>query len=253
MPGPLWTRFVVLRATYPADASQGLHGLADLGSSATPSTMMIPTLRTPRSRVAVALAFALLAAGCTLAPASGVAPPGPSSAAAALGFVPDLPVSSPPFREVHTSWKQRLDQPYVFLEHHGSYTGTGALLATVHREMVAQGLEPSGPPFALFYGDPAKVPVLELRSRACMPVGGVRAPQAPLRFDVLPSQTVVYAYVSGPYPEAPRAYPGLFAYLARMGWIQRGPVRETYLVPPSAALSFEDLIAEIQVPATSGP
>ena len=70
--------------------------------------------------------------------------------------------------------------------------------------------------------------------------------------NVLPSQTVVYAYVSGPYPEAPRAYPALFAYLAKMGWLQRGPLREIYLVPPSTAPSFDELIAELQLPATSG-
>ncbi|TDJ70763.1 MAG: AraC family transcriptional regulator [Planctomycetota bacterium] len=213
---------------------------------------MITIPRFSHGRAAATLALALAAAGCRLAPTAGVAPARPS-AAATLGFVPDLPVSSPPFRAVHTSWKQRLDQPYVYLEHRGSYTGTGALLATVHREMIVQGLEPSGPPFALFYDDPAQVPVVDLHSRACMPVAGVRAPQAPLAYEVLPSQTVVYAYVSGPYPEAPRAYPGLFAYLAKMGWLQRGPVREIYLVPPTATASFEDLIAEIQLPATSGP
>ena len=214
--------------------------------------MMIPTPRLAHGPAAATLACALAAAGCSIAPTAGVAPATPSPVVT-LGFVPDLPVSAPPFREVHTSWKQRLDQPYVYLEHRGNYTETGALLATVHREMVAQGLEPSGPPFALFYDDPAKVPVADLHSRACMPVAGVRAPQAPLGYHVLPSQTVVYAFASGPYPELPRAYPALFAYLTKMGWLQRGPVRETYLVPPNTATSFDELIAEIQLPATSGP
>lgn len=214
---------------------------------------MTPSPRTPHVREPL-LALALASTAC-VAPSAGVEPARPSelTGAAAVGFVPDLPVSVPPFREVHASWKQRLDQPYVFLEHRGSYTETGALLATVHREMVAQGLEPSGPPFALFYDDPAKVPVPDLRSRACMPVAGVRAPQAPLAYDVLPSQTVAYAYASGPYPEVPRAYPGVFAYLTQMGWVQRGPVRETYIVPPGAAASFEELIAEIQIPAATEP
>ncbi|MFT4539535.1 MAG: effector-binding domain-containing protein [Planctomycetota bacterium] len=164
------------------------------------------------------------------------------------GFVPDLPISESPFDQVHVSWKQRLDQPYVFMERRGDYTETGAFIATVHREMIAQGLEPDGPPFALYFDDPGKVETSQLRSRICMPVAGQRSPAEPLGYDVLPSVTVVYAFVSGPYPDVARSYPGLYAFMDRMDWTENGPLRETYLVPPSAVDDFSQLVTEVQIP-----
>lgn len=168
-------------------------------------------------------------------------------------FVPSLPVSHPPYTSFHASWVQRLDQPYIYLEHIGSYTETGSILPVVIREMRIQGLEPSGAPFCLFYDDAATTPVNELRSRACIPIDQERSPITPLRYDVLPSRTVAYAYTSGPYPDVPRAHPHLFQYLNRMNWIIDGPIRETYIVAPSVARSDRDYLCEIQIPATAKP
>jgi len=168
-------------------------------------------------------------------------------------FQPDLAISEPPFAEVHANWKQRLDQPYVFVEYTGSYVETGRLLPMVQRAMLEQGLEPTGPPFALFYDDPGRVPVEGLRSRACVPVDRPVEPAGGLGYDVLPSTTVVYAFASGPYPEVPRCYPGLYGYLATMGWVEDGPIRETYLVSPSEVRSFELLLTEVQIPVRFAP
>lgn len=170
------------------------------------------------------------------------------AAGAAWSYTPDVRVSHAPFDDVHVDWKHRLDQPYVYLEHRGSYLQTGALLPQLQRAMVAQGLRPSGPPFGLYYDDPGRVPIDELRSRACVPVERELTPAAPLAFDVLPSTTVVYALVSGAYPEAPRAYPALFAYMGRLRWVEDGPIREIYLVEPSSVRDWTELRCEIQVP-----
>lgn len=164
-------------------------------------------------------------------------------------YVPDLPVNQAPFNEVHASWKQRLEQPYVFMEHTGSYTETGALIPTLHRELLAQGLEPSGPPFALYYDDPAVTAAGDLRSRACVPILAPRSPVTPLRYDVLPSTTVAYAFAAGPYPEAPRVYPGVFAFMDKMNWSLAGPIREVYLTPPNPDTPAGELVCEVQVPS----
>ncbi len=196
----------------------------------------------------------LLTAGCLApTPASTEQPVAPDPRGLReWTYVPDLPISAPPYDRVQASWKQRLDVPYVFIEHRGSYADTGALIPVVYRELVAQGLEPDGPPFALFYDDPARVPAEELRSRACIPIRGPRAVRAPLAYEVLRSTTVGYAFVSGAYPEVPRAYPGVFAYLKRMGWAQAGPIREIYLVPPGADPDPAALLCEVQIPARPG-
>jgi effector-binding domain-containing protein len=204
---------------------------------------------THRTALLGSLPALLLASACVLPQSSASYPV--TAPARWTGYVPDLPISQPPFTEVHASWKQRIDQPYVYIEHIGSYTDTGSLIPLLQREMVAQGLEPAGPPFALYFDDPGTVPPARLRSRACLPIGGPRSPKAPLQYDVLPSTTVVYAVIGGPYPDVPRAYPGLYAYLAKQGWVENGPVRETYLIPPTSVSRWDELMTEVQIPAAA--
>jgi effector-binding domain-containing protein len=168
-------------------------------------------------------------------------------------FTPDLPISRPPFNEVHADWKERLPRNYVYVEHVGSYTETGRMLPGLYAALKAAGIEPSGPPFGLFYDDPGQVPVDRLLSRACFPVKVAPAREAGLKVDLLPGTTVVYAIVSGPYPDVPRAYPGVFEFVRKMGWRVNGPVLESYLTPPETVDDFADLLAEIQVPVAEAP
>jgi hypothetical protein len=110
----------------------------------------------------------------------------------------DVPLTEPPYAQVHANWKQRLDQPYVYVDWVGSYARIGSALAQADRAVRDQGLEPSGPPFALYYDDPGQVAAELLRARACFPVNAAVAPRDELRYDVLESTTVVYAFVAGP-------------------------------------------------------
>ncbi|MBL4769744.1 MAG: GyrI-like domain-containing protein, partial [Planctomycetes bacterium] len=89
-----------------------------------------------------------------------------------------------------------------------------------------------------------------LTSRACVPIKGRRSPRSPLVYEVLPSTTVAYAYVSGAYPGVPRAYPGVYKFLQQtMHWVENGPIREIYLVAPLPGVLESELITEIQIPA----
>ncbi len=207
--------------------------------------------RFPSSFLLLAAAVWLVFAACNSSSQANLAPTPPTSfPVAQTVYTPDLLLSPAPYEVVHTSWKQRLDQPYVYLEHLGSYTETGTLLPALHRELAAQGLEPSGAPFCLFYDDPALVDAGQLRSRACVPIAGARSPRSPLAYAVLPSTTVCYAFAVGAYPDVPRAYPGVYAFMRKMSWVENGPIREIYLVPPTANTRPENLICEIQIPAT---
>lgn len=161
----------------------------------------------------------------------------------------ELPVAEAPFTNVKANWKERLEQPYVFVEMRGTYTQTARRIKDVMEAVEAAGGEAVGAPFALFYDDPGRVPVDELRSRACIPVAAQVPLPAPFEFDVLPQATVAYAFVGGPYGEVPRAYPGVFAFLSKMNWVEAGPIRETYLVAPGAVDSWEELVCEVQIPA----
>jgi len=54
--------------------------------------------------------------------------------------------------------------------------------------------------------------------------------------------------VHGAYPQLPRAYPALFAFVADHGWTPSVPLREVYLVDPAATEGPQELKAEIQLP-----
>jgi len=161
----------------------------------------------------------------------------------------ELSLARAPYDAVEVNWKHRLDQPYVFVEARGAYTQVGRVLEVLFAAAREQALDAAGPPFALYYDDPGQTAVSELRLRACLPVAAGAPAQAPLSYDVLPSTTVVYAYVAGPYPDAPQAYPALYAYLRRMNWVENGPIREVYLRSPASVTSWEELVCEIQLPA----
>ena len=180
----------------------------------------------------------LLAAGCQ---SSGLR-------AVEVPTLPDVPVSLAPYDEVHVDWKQRLEQPYVFLELVGDYADTGRHLPSLLEQCRAQGVGVAGPPFGLFFDDPMRVPVGSRRSRLCVPVRELSAVAAPLGFDLLPAANVAYARVAGPYPEVPNSYPGVFDYLRERGWVLDGPIRETYLVDPGRVQTFDQLLTEVQMP-----
>jgi effector-binding domain-containing protein len=153
---------------------------------------------------------------------------------------------------VHTAfnvdWKERLDQPYVFLELIGDYGEARRQLATLAQHAAAQGVAPNGPPFALFFDDPLRVPPEARRSRVAWPVAATCTVAPPLGFDVLPSEPVVYGFVRGAYRELERAYPDLFGYLRERSWVLTGPVREIYHLDPGAVRGPDELVAELQMP-----
>lgn len=157
-----------------------------------------------------------------------------------------------PSGPLEVNWKERLAQPYVFLEKRGDYRELGDTMRTLLTAASELGLTTKGAPFTLFYDDPGRVQREELRARVCLPVAERPARVGALRYDVLPRAMVVYAEVRGPYPELPRSYPALFAYLKELGWQPGAPIREIYLVNPSEVASHGELLAEVQVPWSAG-
>lgn len=149
---------------------------------------------------------------------------------------------------LEANWKERMEQPYVYLGHRGDYRELGEVMRWLLSEAEDFGLEPVGPPFALFYDDPGRVPIDELRLRACLPLAEPRTRVGSLGYDLLPRAMVVYARVPGSHPEVTRSYPALFSYLGSLGWKQGGPVREIYLVDPTSAATYDELWTEVQIP-----
>ena len=219
-----------------------------------------------QSRRLVSLLHGFAAAlGCLLVTACGshpgtvslpliVSSGGPMGQAQDAGFETEVvPVIES--RELAVSdvqWKERLEQPYVFVEVRGDYRELGGSMRKPLERVRLAGVEASGPPFALYYDDPASVPVEQLRARVCLPVQAGAGAAPGLGADMLPRAMVVYANVTGAYPELPRVYPSLFAYLSDHGWVADGPLREIYFVDPGTVTDWRELASELQVPWKRG-
>ena len=156
--------------------------------------------------------------------------------------------TTPPSGAFDIDWKQRLDPPYVFLEVVGDYRDARRQLATLAQQAAAQGVRPSGPPFGLFYDDPARVPVEFCRARICWPVASTTSVAGPLGYDVLPSQVVLYGFARGRYADLEQAYGGMFEELRQKSWVLDGPIREIYHTDPGTVRGPEELMAELQMP-----
>ncbi len=204
---------------------------------------MKPILMLPTSRILLACFLPLYVA--SLAACAG--PP------ATLPDVPRAatmaPQSAPqPTWVFEPSWKERLPLRYVYRELRGDYREFGQSMRTLLREFESERILPEGPPFGLFFDDPACVPVDELRSRACVPVESLfeTLPRGLLQ-EELPGGLVVYGRVRGLNPEASRAYGRLLEFAERLGWLAGGPVREVYLAEPSSSHGPLDWVTEIQI------
>ncbi|MSR63215.1 MAG: GyrI-like domain-containing protein [Planctomycetes bacterium] len=161
-----------------------------------------------------------------------------------------IPASShsTPALQVDANWKERMAQPYVFVEHTGDYRKLGDAMRTLLTLAQESGVERSGAPFALFFDDPGHVPLERLRARACLPVKQSPDHLEGLRFEILPRAMVVYARVAGAYTEVSRSYQALFVYLRELGWQSSGPIREVYLVNPADVVGYDQLETEVQIP-----
>ena len=187
-------------------------------------------------------ALVLLSPACASfgEPEEPVGPLSPTALAQEAG----VELTTPPFDDVHTQWKERLAQPYVYFEHRGPRETFGSTMRALLEFAVHRRVETSGQPFGLFAEGMAP--------RACLPVE-INPGENGLPFGVLPAGMVAYAVVSGPYPDAPRALPGLSEDMSAQGWKARGPVREIYLVNPAEVSTYSDLATEIQVPWSELP
>jgi effector-binding domain-containing protein len=146
------------------------------------------------------------------------------------------------------AWKERLEQPYVYVEVLGDYRELGAPMRQLLERARLAGVGVSEPPFTLYFDDPARTPVDRLRARVCLPVRDGASGAPGLQADLLPRALVAYVEVQGAYPELPRVYPALFSFVQDHGWAPSGPLREIYLVDPGLVRDWRELAREVQLP-----
>ena len=181
----------------------------------------------------------LMLAACTAtAPPSALERDAVTRTPAELARAAGVALTTAPRGEVNAQWKERLSQPYVFLEHRGARRDFGQTMRRLLELARRAGVGSGGSPFGLF---DERAP-----SRACLPVAAPPE-KAALSYDVLPAAMVAYAVVTGAYPEVPRSYAGIEDWMAGRGWSRRGAVREVYLVNPAEVADYADLATEVQI------
>jgi DNA-binding transcriptional MerR regulator len=99
----------------------------------------------------------------------------------------------------------------------------------LYRALAAAGLEPSGPPGALYAGDFFKDELGEVT--AFVPVAGSSAAGGPRRSDI-PGGEFAVAVHEGSFADLDRAYAALGTFVAERAIGVDGPIREHYLVSP---------------------
>ena len=199
---------------------------------------MTPGMKAHEWTTLVALAALLLAACSSSGP---VNPFGfhPEASPEQLAAEAGVALTEPPYDRVHTQWKERVAQPYVYFDHHGPRESFGETINKLMEHAYRVRIETAGPPFGLYGPDGS--------ARACLPVHENPGRNS-LPYAVLPKAMVAYAVVRGPYPQAPLAVDGLRSAMAQSGWEARGPVRESYLVNPGTVEHYGQLATEIQIP-----
>ncbi len=117
----------------------------------------------------------------------------------------------------------------AYIENRGAYSGVGEAMRRLKTWIDSKGIEQAGYPFCLFYDDPTRTPVAELRSEACIPVGREFAPEEDFKLKVLEEVQVAEARHEGPPEDYAGTYGPFLEGLLSSGYKLLGPSREYYV------------------------
>jgi effector-binding domain-containing protein len=106
------------------------------------------------------------------------------------------------------------------------------------------GIEPSGPPFAIYHDFGAE----DIDAEVCVPVGAVLSVPEGMISRVAPATTVARTVHVGPYDELEAAYEAVSGWVERQGRTVAGPIQERYLDGPGDATMPSAYRTEIELP-----
>jgi AraC family transcriptional regulator len=133
----------------------------------------------------------------------------------------------------------------VYVEHVGPYQELGPVFGQLSAYAEKKGLELNLVGF--YYDDPATVPAESLRCELGIQLKEAIEPDSGYLVKEIPSHSVVYAIMRGPYDEIAMEYPDIMKWMEEKGLRMAGPITEIYLeggpdCPP------EQLVTEVRFP-----
>ncbi len=132
----------------------------------------------------------------------------------------------------------------------GSYEQTQDKLDELMSWLLRVGHPAAGAPMGLYYDDPSKVAVDDLRAEICVPIEESCEGAEEVRRKDLPAAQVACAIHQGPYHEIPKLYEEIFGWMQENGLKYDGtmPTREVFRKLLGEVKDPADIVTEVQVP-----
>lgn len=106
------------------------------------------------------------------------------------------------------------------------------------------GIEPSGPPFAIYHAIGAE----GMDAEVCVPVAAVLPEADGVVSRVVPAMTVACTLHVGPYERLETAYQAVTQWVDEHGFAAAGPILERYLNGPGDTTTPSEYRTEIELP-----
>ncbi|MGZ4847664.1 MAG: GyrI-like domain-containing protein [Halobacteriota archaeon] len=123
----------------------------------------------------------------------------------------------------------------------------GRLLGQLIGWVQKQGLQMTGPPFAVYYSTPEEMARGEMRFEVGVPFGGAAQETDNITIKTFPAQNVLSAIHKGPYNQIAPVYAALMEYATKNRYEVIGPPMELWLNNPMDVAESE-LLTEVRFP-----
>ena len=141
-------------------------------------------------------------------------------------------------------------QRVAAIQHTGAHAEIGSVYHDLYEWLGGRNVQPAGQPFTTFLSPPTEFDPASGIFEVCMPVGPDVEGEGRVKVKTVPSCTVAFGVVKGPYDQIPAHYTEMLAWLSAEGMEVSGPPREVYIKRPGPDGSGDpnEFVTEIQFP-----
>jgi len=133
------------------------------------------------------------------------------------------------------------------IEEQGSFDKIGSIFGELYGWISKKSIEPSGPPFGIYYDDPGKVAPEKCRYEICAPIKGDVDGDERVKIKEIPEMEVACITHKGSYSQVGSAWQKISEWIEKEGYQFAEAGREVYLNAPETTPEKE-LLTEIQIP-----